>query len=119
MAIKLRNWLSSLQVRTQYIEPGSPWENGYRESFNGKLRDELLDGEIFMNMPEAQTLIAWRRDLYNQRRPHSSLDGKPPTPNTSFVCKAKQMVNLEKLNAAPLAATPPRMNGINLQFTLH
>jgi len=63
-----------------YIEPGSPWENGYNESFNGKLRDELLNGEIFYTLKEAQVLIeAWRRE-YNTIRPHSSLKYRPPAP---------------------------------------
>ena len=76
----LREWLESLKVKTAYIEPGSPWENGYNESFNGKLRDELLNGEIFYTMKEAQILIEeWRRH-YNEVRPHSSLGYRPPAP---------------------------------------
>ncbi len=76
----LREWIESVGVRTAYIEPGSPWENGYNESFNGKLRDELLNGEIFYNIKEAQVLIEeWRRH-YNEVRPHSSLGYKPPAP---------------------------------------
>ena len=79
-AQKVREWLSELSVRTLYIEPGSPWENGYIESFNGKLRDELLDGEIFYTLKEAQVLIErWRRH-YNTVRPHSSLGYRPPAP---------------------------------------
>ena len=67
-------------VQTLYIEPGSPWENGYIESFNGKLRDELLNGEIFDTLCEAQVLTQrWRRH-YNQERPHSSLGYRPPAP---------------------------------------
>jgi transposase InsO family protein len=67
-------------VKTLYIEPGSPWENGYIESFNGKLRDELLNVEIFITLFEAQVLIEnWRKD-YNQIRPHSALDYRPPAP---------------------------------------
>jgi transposase InsO family protein len=69
-----------LGVRTAYIEPGSPWENGYNESFNGKLRDELLNREIFYSLKEAQLLIEqWRRH-YNEVRPHSSLGYRPPAP---------------------------------------
>ena len=68
----VRAWLGRVGVRTLYIEPGSPWENGYIESFNGKLRDELLNGEIFDTLLEAQVLIErWRID-YNTKRPHSS-----------------------------------------------
>jgi transposase InsO family protein len=76
----IRNWLSRLGVKTLYIEPGSPWENGYIESFNGKLRDELLNREIFTTLLEARVLIEeWRRE-YNQVRPHSALRYKPPAP---------------------------------------
>ena len=76
----VRRWLGKIGVRTMYIEPGSPWENGYNESFNGKLRDELLNGEIFYTLKEAQVLIeGWRRE-YNTIRPHSSLEYKPPVP---------------------------------------
>jgi len=74
----LRQWIESVGVKTAYIEPGSPWENGYNESFNGKLRDELLNMEIFYSLKEAQVLIEqWRRH-YNEVRPHSSLGYKPP-----------------------------------------
>jgi putative transposase len=76
----VRKWLKDLGVRTLYIEPGSPWENGYIESFNGKLRDELIDREIFTTLFEAKVLIEnWRRQ-YNRIRPHSSLGYKPPAP---------------------------------------
>jgi len=79
-AKSLREWLGSLGVKTAYIEPGSPWENGYNESFNGKLRDELLNREIFYSLKEAQVLIEqWRRH-YNEVRPHSSLGYRPPAP---------------------------------------
>jgi hypothetical protein len=71
---------AQIGVRTLYIEPGSPWENGYNESFNGKLRDELLNGEIFYSLGKDRHLIErWRRH-YNQVRPHSSLDYRPPAP---------------------------------------
>ena len=67
-----------MDVGTLFIEPGSPWENGYLESFNGKLRDELLNGEIFTTLKEAKVLTeGWRRE-YNQVRPHSALGYKPP-----------------------------------------
>ena len=76
----VRQWLRDLGVKTLYIEPGSPWENGYIESFNGKLRDELLNVEIFTTLFEAQVLIeSWRKD-YNQVRPHSALGYRPPAP---------------------------------------
>ena len=76
----IRRWLEALQVQTLFIEPGNPWENGYVESFNGKLRDELLDREIFYTLTEAQILIErWRRQ-YNTVRPHSALGYRPPAP---------------------------------------
>ena len=69
-------------MKTLFIEPGSPWENGYIESFNVKMRDELLNREVFMTLTEAQILIEqWRRE-YNQVRPHSSLGYRPPAPET-------------------------------------
>lgn len=78
----VRHWLGQIGVQTLYIEPGSPWENGYNESFNSKLRDELLNGEIFTTLREAQVLIErWRRH-YNTVRPHSSLGYRPPAPET-------------------------------------
>ena len=78
----VRGWLGRVQVKPLYITPGSPWENGYIESFNGKLRDELLNGEIFETLLEAKVLIErWRRE-YNQVRPHSSLGYRPPAPET-------------------------------------
>ena len=76
----VREWLARVSVQTLFIEPGSPWENGYVESFNGKLRDELLDREIFYTLTEAQVLIErWRRE-YNWKRPHSALRYRPPAP---------------------------------------
>ena len=76
----IRKWLNRIGVKTLFIEPGSPWENGYIESFNGKLRDELLNREIFTTLTEAKVLIGqWRRE-YNQVRPHSSLGYRPPAP---------------------------------------
>jgi transposase InsO family protein len=87
----IRGWLSRLGVKTLFIEPGSPWENGYIESFNGKLRDELIDREIFTTLLEAKVLIeSWRRE-YNQVRPHSSLGYRPPAP--------------EAIQPVPIAAT--------------
>lgn len=76
----LREWLQKINVGTLYIEPGSPWENGYIESFNGKLRDQFLNGEIFYSLKEAEILIERWRKHYNKVRPHSSLKGKPPAP---------------------------------------
>jgi len=82
VAKAVREWLGKLGVGTLYIEPGSPWENGYLESFNGKLRDELLAREVFDTLLEAKVLIArWRRH-YTTKRPHSALDYRPPAPET-------------------------------------
>jgi putative transposase len=80
VAKAVREWITAVGAKTAYIEPGSPWENGYCESFNSKLRDELLKGEIFYTLKEAQIVIeSWRRH-YNTVRPHSSLGYKPPAP---------------------------------------
>lgn len=76
----VRQWLAKVGVRTLYIEPGSPWENGYVESFNGKLRDELLNGEIFYTLLEAKVLTERWRLHYNRVRPHSALGYRPPAP---------------------------------------
>jgi len=79
-ATAVREWLGKVGVKTLFIEPGSPWENGYNESFNGKLRDELLNGEIFYTLQEAQILIERWRQEYNRIRPHSALGYRPPAP---------------------------------------
>lgn len=95
-AQKIRRWLNELGAQTLFIERGSPWENGYIESFNGKMRDELLNREIFYSLKEAQVLIeGWRRE-YNQVRPHSALGYYPPAP------EAFQLPAL----AAPLLGRP-------------
>lgn len=78
----VREWLPKVGTRTLYIEPGSPWENGYNESFNGKLRDECLNGEIFYSLKEARIVIEQWRKHYNTKRPHSSLGYRPPAPQT-------------------------------------
>jgi transposase InsO family protein len=80
VAQSVRDWIAAVGAKTAYIEPGSPWENGYVESFNSKLRDELLNREIFYSLREAQILIeGWRRH-YNAIRPHSALRWTPPAP---------------------------------------
>ena len=78
----VRDWLGRIGVKTLYIEPGSPWENGYNESFNSKLRDEILNTEIFSTLKEAKVLIERWRHHYNTIRPHSSLGYRPPAPET-------------------------------------
>jgi transposase InsO family protein len=80
----VRDWLARVGVKTLFIEPGSPWENGYCESFNSKLRDELLNGEIFYTLREAQVLTGMWRRHYNTLRPHSSLGYKPPAPQATL-----------------------------------
>jgi len=82
IAHSLRQWYGQLEVSPLFIEPGSPWENGYVESFNGKLRDELLNGELFYTLRETQVIIErWRRQ-YNTCRPHSALGYRQPAPET-------------------------------------
>ena len=106
-AIAVRDWLPRVGVKTLYIEPGSPWENGYNESFNGKLRDELLNGEIFYSMTEAKVLIKqWRRH-YNTIRPHSSLGYRPPAPQTVLPHRGDPPFAADRLQAtrrSPYAA---------------
>ncbi|MCB0408445.1 MAG: IS3 family transposase [Bdellovibrionales bacterium] len=82
IAKRLVKWLEGLEVGPLFIQPGSPWENGYVESFNGKMRDQFLNGEIFYSLFEAKVLIERWRVHYNTVRPHSSLGGKPPAPKT-------------------------------------
>lgn len=90
----VRKWLTNLGVKILYIDPGSPWENGYVESFIGKYRDELLNGEIFDTLMEAKVLIElWRRE-YNSYRPHSFLGYKPPAPKAYEVKNLTQQVAL-------------------------
>jgi len=89
VAEAIRAWLEVAKVKTLYIEPGSPWENGYAESFNGKLRDELLNVELFTSLNEARVLgVNWRLD-YNHRRPHSALDYQTPAAFAAW-CVKKQ-----------------------------
>ena len=80
IAQALRSYLEATQAGTLYIAPGAPWENGYNESFNGKLGDELLNGEIFYTLKEAKVLIEQWRHHYNTIRPHSALGYRPPAP---------------------------------------
>ena len=80
VAKAVREWIAGVGAKTAFIEPGSPWENGYCESFNSKLRDELLNGELFYSLAEARIVIEGWRQHYNTRRPHSSLGYRPPAP---------------------------------------
>jgi putative transposase len=96
----LRNWLARVGTKTAYIMPGSPWENGYCESFNGKLRNELLDGEIFYTLREAQVIIEQWRWHYNRIRPHSALGYRPPAPETTVV----RLTIVKKISETQIAA---------------
>ena len=98
VAEKVRGWLERLEVGPLFIEPGSPWENGYNESFNGKLRDELLKGELFDTLLEAQVLVERWRKHYNQVRPHSSLGYRPPAPAAILI--GEQRLGLSLLGVA-------------------
>jgi transposase InsO family protein len=93
----IREWLQRVGAKTLYIEPGSPWENGYCESFNGKLRDELLNGEIFYSLKEAKVVIEQWRQHYNHRRPHSSLCYRPPAP-TAIQPKPMQLTPIQMIH---------------------
>ena len=92
-AKRLRQWLARLEVGPLFIEPGSPWKNGYIESFNGKMRDGLLNREIFYTLREAQVLIEDWRVQYNTVRPHSSLNYRPPAPQVIRLTSSMLMEN--------------------------
>jgi putative transposase len=107
IAKAVREWIAAVGAKTAFIEPGSPWENGYCESFNSKLRDELLNSEIFYSLAEAKVIIeAWRR-YYNTERPHSSLGYKPPAPE-AIACPSKPAGSLPP--AAQAMAEKPIMH---------
>ncbi|WP_158806869.1 IS3 family transposase [Beijerinckia sp. L45] len=107
VAKSVREWIAAVGAKTAYIEPGSPWENGYCESFNAKLRDELLNGEIFYSLKEAQVIIESWRQHYNEIRPHSSLAYRPPAPE-ALVWPAAQPGPATP--ATPALALRPTMN---------
>ena len=100
MAKTVQAWIGAVGARTAYIAPGSPWENGYVESFNARLRDELLDGEIFYTLREAQVVIESWRLHYNAVRPHASLGFRPPAPEVFVPAPAARP-------AAPPRSAPP------------
>ena len=103
VAKAVRDWIGAVGARTAYITPGSPWENGFVESFNARLRDELLDGEIFYTLREAQIVIeSWRRH-YNEVRPHASLGYRAPAPEVFIPALTTQP-------AAQTLAQPPNLN---------
>ena len=109
-ATVVRDWLKKVNVKTLFVEPGSPWENGYVESFNGKLRDELLNGELFYSLKEAKGVIERWRHHYNTIRPHSSLGYRPPAPEPSMSQISEEQLSLEAMHAH-LAAQTQSANG--------
>lgn len=110
-AKSIRSWLARLGIKTLYIEPGSPWENGYNESFNGRLRDECLNGETFHTLREAQVILEQWRHHYNHIRPHTSLGYKPSAP---LACMKGATGIMEAASAyAPAASIMPPMHPPN------
>ena len=106
VAKAIQRWLGQAQVRTLYIEKASPWENGYVESFNGKLRDELLNGELLLSLAEARYVLdQWRLD-YNHRRPHSSLNWQTPAAFTASLKQADGTFPTAPPADPPVGATP-------------
>jgi transposase InsO family protein len=103
----VREWITAVGAKTAFIEPGSPWENGYCESFNAKLRDELLNGELFYSLAEARIIIESWRQHYNTRRPHSSLGYRPPAPNAVL------------WPAAPTQPASPATSNVAAKPTMH
>jgi putative transposase len=110
VAMAVREWIAAVGARTAYIEPGSPWENGYIESFNARLRDELLNGEIFYTLREAQIIIeSWRRH-YNAVRPHASLGFRPPAPEAFVPEFSAWPASLRRPAPPATLAQPPTLN---------
>jgi transposase len=105
-ATRVREWLGRVGVKTLSIEPGSPWENGSIESFNGKLRDELLARELFDTLLEAKVLIERWRKAYNTVRPHSSLGYRPPAPESRRPCPLGSATPHQANRGDPLAGLP-------------
>ncbi len=103
----VQEWIAAVGAKTAYIAPGSPWENGFIESFNARLRDELLDGEIFYSLAEAKIVIeSWRRH-YNTVRPHGSLGYKPPAPEVFVPALAARAAARPRTRSAALASPEP------------
>ena len=103
----VRDWLGKVGVKTLFIEPGSPWENGYIESFNARLRNELLDGEIFYTLEELRVISGWWREHYNKIRPHSALGNRPPAPQAIL---PRWPIGTAALRRSPILAAEPAMN---------
>jgi transposase InsO family protein len=110
VAKAVQDWIGAVGAKTAYIERGSPWENGFIESFNARLRDELLDGEIFYSLAEARIVIeSWRRH-YNTERPHGSLGYKPPAPEVFIPAFAARTALQPRPATPPALAERPTMN---------
>ena len=114
VARDLRKWLAGTGAKTAYIEPGSPWENGYCESFNSKLRDEFLNGEIFYSMKELRVLVEHWRVHYNTVRPHSSLGYKPPAPAVWLNEASQGHGKVESKKRLPLFHAPDYGDGSSI-----
>jgi transposase InsO family protein len=110
VAKAVQKWITAVGAKTAYITPGSPWENGFIESFNARLRDELLDGEIFYSLAEAKIIIeSWRRH-YNTVRPHGSLGYKPPAPEVFVPAIAARSASQPHPASPPTLASRPSMH---------
>jgi len=110
VAKAVQKWITAVGAKTAYITPGSPWENGFIESFNARLRDELLDGEIFYSLAEAKIVIeSWRRH-YNTVRPHGSLGYKPPAPEVFVPAMAARAAAQSQPASPPALASRPSMH---------
>ncbi len=108
VAKAVQEWVTAVGARTAYIAPGSPWENGFIESFNARLRDELLDGEIFYSLREAQVVIeSWRRH-YNAVRPHASLGCRAPAPEVVVAAPAARRAGPSRSTSPTPPAIAPR-----------
>jgi transposase InsO family protein len=106
----VQEWIAAVGAKTAYIAPGSPWENGFIESFNARLRDELLDGEIFYSLKEAQVIIeSWRRH-YNTVRPHGSLGYRPPAPEVFVPAMSMRAAPHPRPAAPPALAQRPSLH---------
>ena len=106
----MQDWIAAVDAKTAYITPGSPWENGFIESFNARLRDELLDGKIFYSQAESKIVIeSWRRH-YNTVRPHGSLGYKPPAPEAFITAIAALTAAQTRPATPPALASRPSMN---------
>ena len=106
VAQAVQDWIKAVGAKTAYIEPGSPWENGYCESFNARFRDEFLNGEIFYSLREAQILIEEWRKHYNTKRPHSALGYRPPAPETIVQMDQRPVMHLCHVRLQDRAARP-------------